>query len=499
MDKNLKLKKLFDVERIGFFPAYLMDLAATFSIKKILRVTVREMVIFYHGTNAESYGEAKTWQKICDLTQKKLIKEKSFYNSFQKGLIRECYNLERFSDKLLKLDILNLSDQQLIKIYDDFEKKTLDLRVYAWIPNFVDMGTKSIFNIAEEKIEKQIGLNSNIKEYVSKLTTPIESTKQREHELNLFKIQSLIKKNKIKNWKKDSFINKLIENHLNRYGWLAYYYIGPVWDKADIIKILENNLKLISDPDKKIKEIKNYAKDISQDKRELQNKLKLNASTLALLDRIAAMIFFKTYRKEFLIYSNYCFEGVLKEIAKRLDFSLMEVRFLTKLEIKKYLLNKNFLTAKIKKEIKNRLKIGCVSVAERDKISILSFKEEARYRKLIVKEKEAEKGIMSGNCAYPGKAQGIARIINLKEEVDKIKTGEILVSRATNPDLVVAMRRAAAFVTDEGGITCHAAIVAREMKKPCIIGTKIASKVIKDGDLLDVDAGKGIVTILKSK
>jgi pyruvate,water dikinase len=52
-------------------------------------------------------------------------------------------------------------------------------------------------------------------------------------------------------------------------------------------------------------------------------------------------------------------------------------------------------------------------------------------------------------------------------------------------------------VTDEGGVTCHAAIVAREMKKPCIIGTKIATKVLKDGDLVEVDANKGVVKILK--
>ncbi len=60
-----------------------------------------------------------------------------------------------------------------------------------------------------------------------------------------------------------------------------------------------------------------------------------------------------------------------------------------------------------------------------------------------------------------------------------------------------ALKRAAAFVTDEGGITCHAAIVAREMKKTCIIGTKIATKVLKDGDLVEVDAKKGIVRKLK--
>ncbi len=69
----------------------------------------------------------------------------------------------------------------------------------------------------------------------------------------------------------------------------------------------------------------------------------------------------------------------------------------------------------------------------------------------------------------------------------------------TTPEMVPVMKRAAAFVTDEGGITCHAAIVSREMKKPCIIGTKIATKVLKDGDLVEVDANRGIVRILERK
>lgn len=63
----------------------------------------------------------------------------------------------------------------------------------------------------------------------------------------------------------------------------------------------------------------------------------------------------------------------------------------------------------------------------------------------------------------------------------------------TTPDFVPAMQRAAAIVTDEGGILCHAAIIAREMRKPCVIGTKIATRVFKDGDLIEVDADKGIV------
>ena len=64
----------------------------------------------------------------------------------------------------------------------------------------------------------------------------------------------------------------------------------------------------------------------------------------------------------------------------------------------------------------------------------------------------------------------------------------------TRPDYLALMKKAAAFVTDSGGILCHAAIVAREMKKPCVIGTQVATKVFQDGDIVEVDAEKGVVT-----
>jgi phosphoenolpyruvate synthase/pyruvate phosphate dikinase len=67
--------------------------------------------------------------------------------------------------------------------------------------------------------------------------------------------------------------------------------------------------------------------------------------------------------------------------------------------------------------------------------------------------------------------------------------GNILVCPMTLPDYVPAMKKARAIITNEGGITCHAAIISRELKIPCIVGTKIATQVLKDGDRVEVDAG----------
>ena len=102
-----------------------------------------------------------------------------------------------------------------------------------------------------------------------------------------------------------------------------------------------------------------------------------------------------------------------------------------------------------------------------------------------------------GQVAYKGYTQGIVKILKRKNQINDFKAGNILISPMTTPDFVPAMKLAAAFVTDEGGITCHAAIISREMKKPCIIGTKIATKVFKDGDMVEVDANNGIIKKLK--
>ena len=102
-----------------------------------------------------------------------------------------------------------------------------------------------------------------------------------------------------------------------------------------------------------------------------------------------------------------------------------------------------------------------------------------------------------GYCASRGIVRGTVRIVLDEKDFSKIQEGDVLVTMMTRPEFMPVMQKASAFVTNEGGITCHAAIISREMKKPCIIGTKNATKVLRDGDLVEVDADKGVVTILE--
>lgn len=95
--------------------------------------------------------------------------------------------------------------------------------------------------------------------------------------------------------------------------------------------------------------------------------------------------------------------------------------------------------------------------------------------------------------ASHGKVKGVVKIINVPADFPKLKPGDILVAPMTRPEYLPLMKIAGAIVTDEGGVTCHAAIVSRELGIPSIIGTQVATEVLKDGDMVEVDADLGVV------
>jgi len=102
--------------------------------------------------------------------------------------------------------------------------------------------------------------------------------------------------------------------------------------------------------------------------------------------------------------------------------------------------------------------------------------------------------LVRGLGAAPGRAGGVVRLLRSLDEAGKLAAGDVLVTHMTSPDWVPLMRKAAAIVTDSGGMTCHAAIVSRELGIPCVVGTGEATTRLRDGELVTVDATNGTVT-----
>ncbi len=157
------------------------------------------------------------------------------------------------------------------------------------------------------------------------------------------------------------------------------------------------------------------------------------------------------------------------------------------------------LSEKEIKQIKDR-KNGCVLATLGGKSKLISASElsgELKNAHAVLEKSSVESTPeLKGMPASPGVVTGKVKLVLTKLNLDEIQDGDVMVTYATSPDYVPAMKKCSAIVTDEGGVVCHAAIVSRELRIPCIVGTKSATQALKDGDMVEVDAEKGIVKII---
>lgn len=187
-----------------------------------------------------------------------------------------------------------------------------------------------------------------------------------------------------------------------------------------------------------------------------------------LVSEVQELVYLRTYRSDALYDVYFAAQPIFLRVAKLLGVSRLD-----------YCLPDEILAGKAREYP--------LSTA------ILQYGDDVVVCDSIFKPTSEDKKECSGQVAWGGKVRGIVKIVQRIEELGKVNEGDVLVTNMTIPAYISAMKKAVAFVTNEGGITCHAAIIAREMKKPCIIGTKVATQIFKDGDMVEVDAEKGIV------
>jgi len=160
-------------------------------------------------------------------------------------------------------------------------------------------------------------------------------------------------------------------------------------------------------------------------------------------------------------------------------------------------LNKEYLKQDFKQTLKQRKKHCLISLDCAGKFGWFLEKREIENKIEQLEKKEGTADQLKGTPASWGTAKGRAKVINSAKDFPKMQKGDILIAPMTRPEYLPVMKLASAVLTDEGGITSHAAIVSRELNIPCIIGLKIATKVLKDGDIIAINASHGSIKIIK--
>lgn len=385
-------------------------------------------------------------------------------------------------------DFSLLSDTSLLALYKQFYDAYIDqYSIAVGIQDPFSLHADRFFIPKIHAVLVKKGRVQELQEIFATLTNPVtESFVALEYKDRLALLQ------RMKKDKNDSRIPALLEKHSKKWFWVENNYaVQRVLEPAYFAQKIEQELKLGIDPQLELKKIERRVPENKKRKTKLIKELGLNNDIQHLISIAEVFTYMQDERKKYVLISNHYQRLFCEEIGKRVGLTWDEMAYTVYPEMEAILLHKTFDRKKLAERKKQ-----CVCIQTEQGYEILEGPLAERLHQKIFFPKEFEHQV-KGMCASQGKAQGIVKIIQKVHDLVNVYQGDILVTSMTRPEMVVAMEKAAAIVTDEGGITSHAAIVSRELGVPCIIGTKNATTILKNGDLVEVDATKGIVRKLK--
>lgn len=473
-----------------FFSCFANDSSYPF-IKKY-----KKILGTYRKFESDFYLAEKDSFEVAESILKALIERPKFGKELDKNIIDWSYKLVKFAKKVSKLPLEKYSNKKLWELYAKHDRIHTKLYTYGWLPVAVDMFHNNFTDKLKSYLYSVCDSKDEAEQAFVILATPSKKTivaEERKDFLNIYeRYKKFLKVRRVPGRLKEE-----LKKHAGKWGHLGYIYAGNVDPFGEdhylkeLLELVETGVdgkKLLAKEDQQLKIAK-------QKQSTLNKKLRISSQYRRLFETAQNFALSKLVRRHAqLLDLLLMHKTLLTQIAKRFDLSRYQVQFMLKDEVREALLN-----GKVEKEVLSERLKHCVFFVEHkfEKVYLGAMEKKIRATINIKIDKNIKE--FSGQTAQPGYAKGIVKIIFRAKDIGKMSQGDILVSIATDPDVVPAMKKAGAIVTEQGGITSHAAIVSRELGIPCIIGTKIATSVLKDGDLVEVDANKGIVRILKKR
>lgn len=293
--------------------------------------------------------------------------------------------------------------------------------------------------------------------------------------------------------KKKGFNNKLVRFRLAKHA-KKYFYLDNSWESTKILSIKDfsNKLKEITFLD--TDEIKVQIKDTKIDWEKIHTKIykkyrvKKELQNVFYLFRMVSYL--RDVRKGFTLVTNHYYDILVGRLAKLVNIPFAKFAVCLPGDLQGDL---NYLEKRL-----DERSHYFIEYYHHGKNEIFFGKTAENIYREFQKSFSGEINLIKGFTASPGKIKGLARVVMGETHFGKFNEGEILVAPMTRPEYLPLMKKAAAIITDEGGLTSHAAIIARELRKPCLIGTKIATKILKDGDLIEINTNHNQVKIFKN-
>ncbi|MEW6407312.1 MAG: PEP-utilizing enzyme [Patescibacteria group bacterium] len=381
-------------------------------------------------------------------------------------------NLETLSNNKLK---------NILTKYHQYIKQT-----FVYFETSTPSGTAFLVNKINDILMKKLQNSDLTKEYFISLSSPDQLDETMKERIDFLELANK---------------NKVSEKDLKQYAYSYPALFFNTYNEIEIIDFLKNKLKQEKNNKKLVAEKRRIGKNLKEIKKKHKKIYeKIKSNDLKYYARILQKSALYRYRlKHVWSGGEYLCLNLLKEINKRINIGFNNfIKCYRFTDIYNFLDNKKRLS---KKDIQDRKECILIHYSNK-KLHYYYGKNGIVFKNKLLKNKKLQRQNLQeikGTIANKGFIQGIARIVNVKDlkqfiqDSKNFKRGEILVTTMTSPVMVSIIEKAKGIITDEGGITSHAAVVSREFKIPCIVGTHDATRVFKTGDKVEVDATKGII------
>lgn len=477
-----------------------------FKYPKLLGISRAVLGISSRNNQIEYLTDLSTWAKSHEELKTKILERYENFEELINKSVTWGATLNNWTEEnIFNKELSKLSGQDLILLMKKFIDMQEDQYAYGTALPILDYMSFSFVEGGLNKFLKDRVSKEKFQDYFSIFTEPSQNSFAQDQEESLLKLaqkfwNNIEWQNDIRNEKPDEVMGKYPDfssallQHSQKYAWVYYVYMGPAFTEKEFYQFIIDYVNKGVEPQKKLTELKDRREKILLLKEKYINELKPDKLNEFILRIASKVVWAKPRRKDYQSKSYYHVERLCREIAKRLFISLEQVRS-APIEILEKALNGEVVQWKIANEI--RAFHICLPNDDGSMVTLIGTEAE-EFSKNWIKRDEVTQDLseikeLKGSTACVGKAEGKVKIINLPEEMYKMEYGDILVSAATTPSIVPAMKKAAAIITDEGGLACHASIVSRELNIPCVVGLKFITKFVKDGDLVEVNANTGVV------
>ena len=466
-------------------------------------------VFFVSEDHANWYWNTTDMRRMRDSLVKRVNENPSFLGKLQEDWHARVKAFEKVMAEVDSADISKLGNRELFGLYKRLYKAYLEeFALCTGLQESFSMHADELVLPAIKKFLEEKGLGDYFIEYYSILTAPVDESFIFQERLNLLKILELVQKSpelmelfemdaaEIENeLEKHEKLKAMLDEHARQFYWVQNNYaVAKVLDRKFFIGELQRLLREENavDAPNELKKMKAQIPEMKERKKKLIGELGVPQKLQNLIRIGEVFTYMQDVKKKYTLISNHYQKLFRDEIGMRLGLSEREMDYTYIWELEGMLEDGKVDREKLKSRRKN-----CMGLFTLDGYQIIDGDEAGRTYEEQFKVKVKADEIW-GTVASKGIARGIVRVVRKTHDLVNVMKGDVLVASMTRPEMVTAMEKACAIVTDEGGLACHAAIVSRELGIPCIIGTKVATAVLKDGDEVEVDAEKGTVKKISS-